>query len=138
MGLYKKNAAVCKYAVINCHTMSQYPLVLTVSCFLLSCQLSGQTKRTPRVPQREGIYGSGRNPPSAPSSPFAFPTVLFLSKQSHGRLSVNRQQRRPQLDVRQYHTHGYSSFTTSEISTPLPFLISHNTISVHTCFVISS
>lgn len=58
-----------------------------VSCFLLSCQLSGQTKRTPPVMQRErGIYGSGWNPwrprgrsppPCTPRTPSNLPTTPF-------------------------------------------------------------
>lgn len=64
-----------------------------VSCFLLSCQLSGQTKRTPPVTKRGGIYGSiqagGRRAPCFPPSPQ--PSRKPPSKECHRSLCVNRQ-----------------------------------------------
>lgn len=54
--------------------------VCPISCFLLSCQLSSQTKRTPPVTKRGGIYGSVQAGATAPSCLHS--SAQTLSKES--------------------------------------------------------
>lgn len=105
-----------------------------VSCFLLSCQLSGQTKRTRPVTKRGGIYGSmqaggRRTPPASIAQPFPQPP----SKECHRSLCVNRQP--AAWDVRQNHSHVCISFTSTKIPKPLH---AYSHICVYTCLAISS
>lgn len=113
-----------------------------VSCFLLSCQLSGQTKRTRPVTKRGGIYGSmqaggRRTPPASIPQPFPQPP----SKECHRSLCVNRQ---PAVwDVRQNRSHVCISFTSTKIPKPLLARHWHPRLNrmltcVYTCLAISS
>lgn len=80
--IYRPEYLVIRPSVGQCvrHVCPAWPHAAPISCFLLSCQLSSQTKRTPPVTKRGGIYGSVQTGATAPSCLHS--SAQTLSKES--------------------------------------------------------